>query len=432
MSDNDSDLDGLIRRSTDVDVPADLEMRMQRRLVEFRNSVEARRSNRLRAWVDSVVHPTSFRLPAAAAVAVAAVVIVMVFWTGGSDAGRVYAAAATQFRNARSLQYTIALAPFVEVEFSFLAPEHRRVSSSWGVEVRTDRSGRELILMHGAKSYLIEEGKPVDSLASSSDLVEQLRSLPANMEEMIGERWVGNRKLFGYRTRRAPAGSAIPNLEALELWVDARTGSPEHVDITIAEPGKPLYTMHIKDIRVDSGIDRSVFDMAPPPDYTSMRAAIAERHTVQPGADPKTLRAEIKQAGGQTAVVVPMKGSYLQARAAVVAVESHLRAIGVTPAGPPFGRFESEQRWDAGYPVPPGTRVEAPFELVTLPAGPVASLVVSGPWGQDSANRWANMFGWVVEHGYMPAGPPIEIWSGEDGQPQTQSTEMRIAVANVK
>ena len=155
---------------------------------------------------------------------------------------------------------------------------------------------------------------------------------------MLGERWVGSRKLFGYRTHRAPDGG-IPNLEALELWVDARTGTPDHVDIAIAEPGKPHYTMHIKDIRVDSEIDRSVFDMTPPADYTSMTAALATRHAGQPDTDLETFRAEIEQSGEQTAVVVPMRGSYLQARAAVMAVESHLRVIGVTPAGPPFGRF---------------------------------------------------------------------------------------------
>ena len=66
-------------------------------------------------------------------------------------------------------RYTIELAPFVEVEFSYLAPDHRRVSCSWGIEIRSDPSGRQLILMHGAKSYLVEEGKPVDSLASSTD-----------------------------------------------------------------------------------------------------------------------------------------------------------------------------------------------------------------------------------------------------------------------
>ena len=286
--------------------------------------------------------------------------------------------------------------------------------------------------MHGAQSYLMEEGKPVDSLASSTDLVEQLKSLPASADDFIGEQQIGDRRLVGYRVRQTHAGSGSPDLEALELWVDARTGNPDHVDITTTEPGKPPYRMHIKDIRVDSEIDRSIFDMVPPAGYTAIVAAGAGQQVDQQGVQLDGFRPEIRQAEALTAVVVPMKGSYLQSRAAVVAVESHLREIGVTPAGPPFGRFESEQRWDAGYPVPPGTRVQAPFELVTLHATPVASLVVSGPWGQGSTSRWASLFRWVVEHGYVPAGPPMEIWSGEDGQPQTQSTEMRIAVAKAK
>jgi len=59
----------------------------------------------------------------------------------------------------------------------------------------------------------------------------------------------------------------------------------------------------------------------------------------------------------------------------------------------------------------------------------VASVVVKGPWGPDSGGRWSAFLKSVVEQGYLPAGPPMEIWSGDDGKVQTQSTEMRIAVA---
>jgi hypothetical protein len=147
---------------------------------------------------------------------------------------------------------------------------------------------------------------------------------------------------------------------------------------------------------------------------------------VQAAERPVALRPEIKQAEALTAVVVRMKGSFLQAGAVVGAVESHLKEMGVTPAGPAFGRFGSEQDWDAGYPVPSGTRVvKAPFQTVTLPATTVASATVPGAWGQDSGSRWATFLKWVVEHGYVPAGPPMEFWSGEA---RTQSTEMRLAV----
>jgi effector-binding domain-containing protein len=129
-----------------------------------------------------------------------------------------------------------------------------------------------------------------------------------------------------------------------------------------------------------------------------------------------------------TAVIIRMKGPYVQTSAAVEAVRSCLRELGVAPAGPPFGRFGSEQDWDAGYPVPSGTHVRAPFETVTLPATTVASAIVPGPWGQDSDSRWAAFLKWVVEHGYAPAGPPMEFWSGVDARQSMQSTEMRLAV----
>jgi hypothetical protein len=75
--------------------------------------------------------------------------------------------------------------------------------------------------------------------------------------------------------------------------------------------------------------------------------------------------------------------------------------------------------------VQPGTQVKAPFRVVSLPAGLTASVVVNGPWGKDADARWASFLKSVVEQGYVPAGPTMEIWSADAGQ-GTQSTEMRM------
>jgi effector-binding domain-containing protein len=111
-------------------------------------------------------------------------------------------------------------------------------------------------------------------------------------------------------------------------------------------------------------------------------------------------------------------------------VEAYLKAKGVTPIGPSLGRFWSEQHWETGYPVPPGTQAEAPFQVVSLPAGLAASVVLNGPWGKnsDSNRRWGAFLKSVIEQGYQPAGPAMEIWSGEDARESTQSTEMRMPV----
>jgi hypothetical protein len=352
-----------------------------------------------------------------------AVAVALVFVPGGSTASRVYAAAAAQLRSARSLQYTIVLnsTPYVAVDFSYVAPGYSRLNCSWGIEVRGDgTAGRQLILMHATRTYLTEEGKKVESLADSAELMEQLKSLPLAADEVIGEQQTGGKRLIGYRVRNAPLGHVIPGLKMLDLWVDAGTRAVDHVDITIQEAGKPSHQMHITDIRVDAEINRSLFDLTPPAGYTAIQPA--------PSSSARPLRAEIGQAAAQTAVVMPMRGPYTQTQSALQAVESHLKSLGVTPVGPPFGRYQSEQHWDAGYPVPPGTRVESPFQLVSLPEALVASAVVNGPWGKAAENQWGAFVISLVEQGYAAAGPLMEIWSGEDAQPSTQSTELRIPV----
>jgi effector-binding domain-containing protein len=185
--------------------------------------------------------------------------------------------------------------------------------------------------------------------------------------------------------------------------------------------------MHIQNIRAGAPIDRSLFDLTPPAGYTAM---VKQAGSPAPAQTKWALRAEIGQADALVAVVVPMSGSYLQASAALQQVEAYLKTKGVTPIGPSLGRFWSEQHWETGYPVPPGTQAEAPFQVVSLPAGLAASVVVKGPWGNgsDSSGRWGAFLKSVVEQGYQPAGPAMEIWSGEDAKVPTQSTEMRMPV----
>ena len=197
--------------------------------------------------------------------------------------------------------------------------------------------------------------------------------------------------------------------------------------------------MRIRDIRVGATVNRSVFDMTPPAGYTAIATPNTVENTLPPGTGKNPLDPVIKWADALTAVVVPVKGPYGDTPAAVEAVELQLKKIGITPAGPPFGRNlsavnGSNQTWEVGYPILVGRavmgdiRLEAPFEVRAMPAELAASKVVPGPWGKEADVRWAAFLRWIVEQGYVPAGPPMEIWSVRDAPQQTQSTEMRIAV----
>jgi len=416
----DNDVDELIRKSTQVEIPAAVEDRLRRRLTEFRYTLE-RRPSRSR---------TGLRVMAMAAALLAAVAVGLVLIPRESSASRVFAAAAGQLRSAASLEYTVVLntAPDVTVELSFLAPGYRRINCSWGIEIRSDgTTGKQIVLFHSTRTYLAEEGKQVESQAASDDFLEQLRSLPQAADELLGEQRTGGHRLLGYRLHKAPANTGNPGPKEFDVWVDAGTREVDHVDIAIQEVGKPAHQMHIRNIRVGAGVDRSLFDLTPPAGYSAM--------AIPGGATPQNrpaLRARIGQAGAMAAVVVPMTGPYEQASAALQRVEAYLKTEGVAPVGPPLGRFWSEQYWEAGYPVPLDTRAEAPFEVVTLPAALAASVVVKGPWGQDSGGRWAAFLQSVVGQGYAPAGPAMEIWSGDEARAASQYTEMRMAVAKAK
>jgi effector-binding domain-containing protein len=408
------DMDELLRRATRVEVPAGVEDRLRGRLMEFRTRVEQRPPN----------HRPALRVMAMAAALLAAVAAGLVLIPRQSSASRVYAAAAAQLRSSQSLEYTIVLnaTPYVAVDFSFLAPAYRRINCSWGIEVRSDgTTGKQIALFHATRNYVAEVGKQIES---SDDFLEQLRSLPQAADEALGEQRAGDKTLIGYRLHKAPPNTGIQGLTAFDIWVDAATREAHHVDITIQEEGKPTHQMHIQNIRSGAQIDRSLFDLTPPAGYTAI---------VKPGPTDSTqktwaLRPEINPTSTVVAVVVPMTGSYLQTSAALQQVEAYLKRRGVTPAGPPLGRFWSEQHWETGYPVPPGTQAEAPFQVVSLPPGLAASVVVNGPWAKDSDGRWGAFLKSVIEQGYQPAGPAMEIWSGEDARESTQSTEMRMPV----
>jgi len=427
------DVDELIRRRTQVEIPAVVEDRLRGRLMDFRARVEQRPPSRLRSFVYSVLAPPVLRPAAMAVIALAIVAVGLILIPPQSRVSQVYAAAAAELKSARSLQYTVVLNsdPYVGVDFSYLAPGYRRLETSWGIEVRTDgATGKQIVLMHGIHAYLNETGKTVENQGNIDDFSAQLRTLPDKADETLGEQWTGQRKLIGYRLHEAPPNGSIPGLKNLDIWIDSATREADHVDITVQENGKPEHQMHIQNIRVGAGVDRSLFDLTPPSGYSAF---------VVPGAKSSTnpatgieVSAAIGQTAEMTAVVMPMSGSYAQAATALGAVSDSLQKQGVTPTGPPLGRFWSEQHWQAGYPVPPGTQAEAPFEVVTLPAGPNASAVVNGVWGRDTEARWGAFLKSVVEQGCVPVGPAIEIWSGEDGKPETQSTEMRIPVAKAK
>ena len=132
------------------------------------------------------------------------------------------------------------------------------------------------------------------------------------------------------------------------------------------------------------------------------------------------------------AVVLPMKGSYMQHPDAFARLGAFLSGRGVTPSGPPFGRYFSDPSvgeanlvWEIGFPIPAGATVEAPFEVRDLPAASYAVHAYRGPMEEIGA-AWGSLIGWVMGNGYQPVLPAIQVFKGD--LTAAAEVEMRIAV----
>jgi effector-binding domain-containing protein len=132
------------------------------------------------------------------------------------------------------------------------------------------------------------------------------------------------------------------------------------------------------------------------------------------------------------AVVLPMKGSYMQHPEAFGKLGGYLAGRSIVPSGPTFGRYFSDPSvgeanlvWEIGMPVPAAvTTAEAPYEIRDLPAGSYAVHAYRGPMEEIGA-AWGSLIEWVMSNGYQPVLPAMQIFRGD----MTSSFEMELRIA---
>jgi effector-binding domain-containing protein len=93
-------------------------------------------------------------------------------------------------------------------------------------------------------------------------------------------------------------------------------------------------------------------------------------------------------------------------------VMTHLAALGVTPAGPPFARLTFRDHTvdvEAGFPVPSLVPSRGRVTPSMLPGGPAAITTHYGPH-EDLGVACDAVTGWLKEHGYEADGPHWEVY----------------------
>jgi DNA gyrase inhibitor GyrI len=145
------------------------------------------------------------------------------------------------------------------------------------------------------------------------------------------------------------------------------------------------------------------------------------------------LRVTLKHVDSLFAAVLPMTGSYAQHEDAITRLMAYVADTAqVATLSPPFGRYftdpsqveETALRWEVGVEVTPAVDLFLPFLGKTIPGGWSATATVSGPY-DSVGTAWPRVLEWVAAHGYLPAGPPMELWLGGEGP----KTELRLPVS---
>jgi effector-binding domain-containing protein len=160
-------------------------------------------------------------------------------------------------------------------------------------------------------------------------------------------------------------------------------------------------------------------------------AAAQQAPAPPPPPPPPAAKPELKviQAEAVHAIVLPMKGSYMQHMDAFQQVGAAVAKLAVAPAGPMFARYfaqpgmpEADQVWEVGIAVPASvTKVEAPFVIQEIPASKMVVRVHTGP-PEELETAWPAFVGEVMGGGYTISGPPVQIFA-TDG-----SLEMRLPI----
>jgi len=144
---------------------------------------------------------------------------------------------------------------------------------------------------------------------------------------------------------------------------------------------------------------------------------------------------EVRSVDTIHALVLPMKGSYMQHQQAFEQLGAWLSGHGVTPSAAPFARYfsdpstpEADLQWEVGFPVSPDVTAEAPFEIKDVPGEQAVVHVYQGSY-EGLGTAWTDLMQWVFANGYQPTGPAFQSFGGDF---QAPVIEMRLPVQKTR
>jgi hypothetical protein len=268
--DKDQILKNLFKDNPGTEVPQEVDIRVRRHLTALRERMEATTGEKRPARVSGWGLVLRYATPAIAFVLI--IFIAYLFMPGG-DSSRAYAGVVKQFRDARSITYTITSRVetisrgiiTVKQEYIFKEPHYFRSTDMVGNYVIQNMGEQKSLTVLPAKKMYIETDyydAPYKEFQGTS-LIDQFRSLPKRADEVLREREMDGHNVRGFRV---PWG-----IYSRTLWVDTETGELVRMEEELLNaPGMPTV---MENFRFNIEYDDSFFSLEPPPGFTPVKVA---------------------------------------------------------------------------------------------------------------------------------------------------------------
>jgi outer membrane lipoprotein-sorting protein len=207
------------------------------------------------------------KLAAAAVIIIA--ILVGVNQIGTNGANTVYAAVVGQLHDAGTMTYSIVTQtnvenmPTVRVEMAFKEPGYMRIATVDGYITVIDWvQNKGISIWPSRKQFTDFEATNYqhDPAQDPFAVVEKLRALPSEADEVLGEKEIDGRMLQGFRVIKDDMTSTV--------WVDPQT--EQLVRVEIRYRNTPGMNTIITDFQFNVQLDDSLFSVTPPEDYTRL------------------------------------------------------------------------------------------------------------------------------------------------------------------
>jgi len=210
----------------------------------------------------------------AAGIVAIAVAVLVALNPWGRGPGQAFAAVVEQFRNARTMTFTVTVeveGRVMQLECAFKEPGYfRQTMANGDVSIADMTQKKAIALMPRTKEFIEIDFSNAPENQFAAEFFGNLRTLPDKADELIEEREMDGHLVQGFRVTLEEEGCKII------VWVDAETREPVRVelvglnapDLDAPDLNTPGPRVVMSNFQFDVDLDDSLFSLTPPQGYT--------------------------------------------------------------------------------------------------------------------------------------------------------------------